>query len=175
MIGLSAKIDYSDKPIHTIDLDKKQIPHNIGSNFRGAKTEKAKYLSSGLNREHMTFTSKLPVLNRQADSNIKIKFCQDKYYQSEPRYAKQYKRLNSYETSYTGVNKADNNSKSGKLNVADSELTSRNVNTTLDSFTSSKKKIVRFNSQEHSDNNATQLPSRKFSQLVKLANKVAEK
>ncbi|XP_053407369.1 uncharacterized protein LOC123546183 [Mercenaria mercenaria] len=170
----SEKIDYSDIPIHSEAFDKKQILYNNGYNYRGVNNEKKKNYSSGLKREHLTGTAKLPILSRQADSNFQIKACQDTDYHSTPRYQKLYKRLKSYETTKWGVNKVDNNCSSGMLTVADSELTRRNVNNTLDSFTSPKKKTVRFNRQEREDISATQLPSRKYSQLVKLANNVSD-
>lgn len=150
------KLVYSDKPIHTVAFDKKQLPHNNGYNYVSANNENNGYFSNGFGRDSETRTAKLPALNRQVDSKLKIKPCQDKVYPSFQRYQKLDNGLKSYETPLWRVNKVDNNT-SDKLTVTDSELTRRNVNNTLDSLTSQKKKTVRFNRQERGDNRAKRL------------------
>jgi hypothetical protein len=152
----SEKLDYSDRPIHTVAFDKKQILRDNGYNNTGVNNEANKFYSSGLKRENIILKTKLPVLSRQVDSNLQINACQTKDHYSGPRYRKLNKRLKCYETPVLGVNKVDNNVTGSMLSVADSELTRRNVNNTLDSFTSQKKKTVRFNRQERHDISATQ-------------------
>lgn len=143
----SEKIDYSDKPIHTVGFYKKQIAANNGYYCMSATKENNGYSTTGFERDHIVGSTKLPVLNRQTDTKFKIKPCQDENYQTYHGYQKLDNSLKSYETRPWRDNKVDNY-KSDKLTVDDGELTRRNVNNTLDSFTSQKKKSVRFNRQE---------------------------
>lgn len=151
----SEKIDYTDKPIHTVDFYKKQIPANNGYYYMSANKENNGYSSTGLGRDRIVRSTKLPVLNRQTDTKLnrqtdtkfEIKPCQVKNCQTYHDYQKLDKNLKCYETRPWRANKVDNN-KSDKLTVADGELTRRNVNNTIDSFTSQKKKTMRFNRQE---------------------------
>ena len=94
----SEKIDYSDRPIHSVAFDKKQILYNNGFNNQGVNNDKNKYNPSGHKRESICLKTKLPVLNRQVDSNFQINARQDRDYFSVPRYRKLNKRLKCYET-----------------------------------------------------------------------------